>query len=211
MFLRFYTVVRYLREREAVKVACIIVFDCNRNSVIFSLVLLTADASIQKASQWLWHDGLHIRSSQAIHQPSSFSLCHLGLCSELCYQHLLPPNERHSRCLSPQKCFCQQRCSSQRCSPAVVSKVGQKTVSGVSIEITTQPMYVLQLPTATPRNAVFKRKPVYFHTQRYVWNNMWMIQSSISTVGYGDLCVRLLVVIAQFSFSMCRLILHRFL
>lgn len=43
---------------------------------------------------------------------------------------------------------------------AVVSKIGQKTTSAAIVEITTQPMYV--------------------------WNNMWMIQSSISTVGYGD-------------------------
>jgi hypothetical protein len=83
--------------------------------------------------------------------------------------------------------------------PPVVSKVGQKTTSATNVVITDQPMsgccllrFSSSLVSVCCRLfsvEVFRvrlsvRCP---HWQiRYFWNNAWMIQSSISTVGYGD-------------------------
>lgn len=92
MFLRFYTVVRYLREREAVQVRHL----QEPTDYRFNL---RADASFQKASQRIWHGCVNYCPRQALHQLASISLCSHDLRVQLHHQHILHAYGRYRRCV----------------------------------------------------------------------------------------------------------------
>jgi hypothetical protein len=91
MFVRFYTVIRYLREREAVQVlARVLILPYLRSHV-------RADAALQEAFEWLRHGYFHAIARQTFHQFVPVSFCHDRLRVQLHRQYLLPSHERHRR------------------------------------------------------------------------------------------------------------------
>jgi hypothetical protein len=92
MFLRFYTVIRYLREREAVQVhhgRPLLSWPNQRAFLVHS----RADAPLQKPVERLRHVCVYKNAGETIHQFAPVSIRYDGVCAELHHQHLLFANE----------------------------------------------------------------------------------------------------------------------